>query len=267
MSARGPKSSGDSEEMDLPQISSPEVHVSHSSLQETGTSSLVQPVGLLALHDTRQYRGPDRRREIPPSNVINHPFSAGANVLGGQHRPMLSSDYQPQYNQQSAASEMQSYMDTQSPNDAQSLDFMTRSVPHSFAAPSPDHMVLRDRSHYTTLQQPQQQPPLNYSSWSPSPFQHASFSNQVSYADTPTSGHTALQTHPPQAHYQLPLPANNVGGLPPRISHQSELSYSRLHPQYDLRTGPHGLPHSHHPPLHPDFSGYSLEDKSYVERS
>ena len=264
MSARGPKSSGDSEEIEVPQISSPEAHVSHPSLQETGTSSLIQPVTLLGLQETRQYRGPDRHREIPRPNAINHPFSADTNGLSGQHRAMLNNDYQPQYHQQSAPSEIPSYMDTQSPNDAQSLDFMSRSVPNSFAAPSPDHMLIRERSHYAALQQ--QQPSINYSSWSPSPFQHPSFSNQVSYADTPPSSHTAHQTHP-QPHYQLPPPATNVGPLRPLIPHPSELPFSRLHQQYDLRTGAQGHPHSHHGLPHPDFPGFSLEDKSYVERS
>jgi hypothetical protein len=264
MSARGPKSSGDSEEMEVPQLSSPEVHVSHPSMQETSTSSLVHPVTLLDLQDTRQYRGPDRPREIPRPNVINHPFSGDAGVLNDQHRTLLHNDYQAQYNQQSAPSEIQSYMDTQSPNDTSNLDFMSRNVPHSFAAPNADHMMLRERSHYATLQQ--QQPSINYPNWNSSPFQHPNFSHQVSYADTPTSSHTTHQAHP-QPHYQLPLPANTVGTLPPLMQHQSELPYSRLHPQYDLRTAPQSHPHSHHGLPHPDFSGFSLEEKTFVERS
>lgn len=264
MSARDLKSSGDSEEMEVPQIGSPEVHVSHPSLQETGTSSLVQPVTLLGLQEMRQYRGPDRPREIPRPNVINHPFSGDASVLNGQHRAMLNNDYQPQYNPHSAPSEIQSYMDTQSPNDAPNLDFISRNVTHSFAGPGPDHMVLRERNHYATLQQ--QQPPINYPNWTSSPFQHPNFSNQVTYADTPTSSHTTHQTHP-QPHYQLPPPANTVGTLPPLMSHQPEMPFSRLHPHYDLRTGPQSHPHSHHGLPHSDFSGFSLEDKSYVERS
>lgn len=237
-------------------MGSPEVHVSHPSLQEIGTSSLIQPVTLLELQETRPYRGPDRAREISRPNVVNHSFSGDDSV----HRAMLNNDYHSQYSQQSAPGEIQSYMDTQSPNDAPSLDFMSRNVPHSFAASHPDPMALRERNHYANIQQQQQQPSMNYSNWS-SPFQHPNFSNQVSYADTPSSGHTAHHTHP-QPHYQLPPPASAVGTLPPLMSHQPELPYSRMHPQYDLRTASQNHLHSHHGLPHPDFSGFSLEDKS-----
>ena len=244
-------------------MNTPEVHVSHPSLQETSTSSLIQPVNLLALQDNRQYRTPDRPREIPRSNVINHPFSADASLLNSQHRSMLNNEYQPQYNQQNTSGEIQSYMDAQSTSDAPGLAFLPRNAPHSFAAPSPDHMLLRDRGHFATLQQ--QQHSLTYPGWTQSPFHHQSFSNQASYADTPPSTHASHQSHP-QPHYQLPPPANSLGGLPSLITHQPELSFARVQPHYELRTNSQGLPPPNHGLSHPDFSGFSLEDKPYGER-
>ncbi len=263
MSARGPKSSGDSEEVEIPNISNPEVRIPHPSQQDPSTSSLITPVNHLVLQDNQQYRTSDRSRASARSNAANHAFSADSSVLNDQHRSMLSSDYHPQYNQQTTANEIQSYMETQSTNEAPSLEYLPRSASHSFAPLNSDQMVLRERGHYASLQQ--HQPSVTYSGWPPPAFHHHSFSNQVNYSDAPTSAHPALQSHP-QPHYQLPPPANGGGALPPLPPHQPDLPFARVQPHYELRTGSQGHPHPHHGLPHPDFSGFSLEDKPYGER-
>ncbi len=265
MSARGPKSSGDSEEVEMSQIDSPDTNTIHPSLQEASTSSLIQPVNLLGLHDNRQFRTPDRPREITRSNIINHSFSPEGSVLNGQTRSMIS-DYTPQYNQQTSASEIHSYIDTQSANEAPSL-YVPRSAPHSFTVSSPDDMGLREREHYATLHQ-HQQAPLAYSGWPTPPYHPQNFTSPVNYADTPTSTHASHQGHS-QPVYQLPLPppGNSAGPLPPLVTHQSDMPFGRISSQYEMRTGSQGHPQPHHGLPHPDFSGFSIEDKGYGERS
>ncbi|KAI9876299.1 MAG: hypothetical protein M1830_006822 [Pleopsidium flavum] len=262
MTARGPESSVDSEEVEIPNISSPEVHMPHPSLQESSTSSLITPVNHLALQDNRQYRTSDRSRASARSHAANHAFSADPHVLNDQHRSMLNNDYHPQYTQQNAASEIQSYMETQPNNEAPSLEYMPRSAPQSFASSNSDQMVLRERGHYASLQQ--HQPSVAYPGWPPSAFPHHSFSNQVNYSDAPPSAHPAHQSHQ-QPLFQLPPPANSVSALPPLPSHQPGLPFVRIQPQYELRTGSQGHHHPHHGLPHPDFSAFSLEDKPYGE--
>lgn len=260
MNGRGPKSSGDSEEVENPNISSPGIRIPHSSLQDTSTSSLISPVNHLALQDDRQYPRPDRPNVSARSDAANRTFMADE-----QHRPMLSDEYQPQYNHHNAANEIQTYIETQPSSEAPSLEYLSRNATHPFAPPSSEQMVLRDRGHYATLQQ--NQPPLTYPGWPPSTFNLQHFASPVNYSDNPTSTHSAHPSHS-QPHYQLPPPANGIGALPPLHSHQPDSPFARVQPHYELRTSSQNNSHPHHHGMpHTEYTGFSFEDKPYGERS